>query len=484
MSTTAFTSTPRPSEPAAVEAQVLLPPRWVDGNPSLHQITDDIARPLEARPGKGWWICFGVAVAALLNLVGVVGYLFANGIGIWGLNNSVGWAFDITNFVFWVGIGHAGTLISAVLLLFRQQWRTSINRSAEAMTIFAVMCAGLFPLIHMGRPWDAFFIFPYAPNQRGPLWVNFRSPLVWDVFAISTYLTISLVFWYLGMVPDLATLRDRAKAGIKKVVFRVLSLGWNGSHRTWARYEIVSLILAGLATPLVLSVHSIVSMDFATSLVPGWHTTIFPPYFVAGAIYSGFGMVLTLLIITRQTMHLERYITMRHLDRMSKVIILTGSIVGYAYGTEFFGAWYAGNLYERFHFINRATGPYAWCFYIMVLCNVITPQVLWFKKARASVPLLFAVSILINIGMWFERFVIIVVGLHRNFLPSAWGMFYPTKFDVAILVGSFGLFFTCFLLFIRFLPMIAMWEIKGVVGHGAHKMALSSDDDSKEVAHG
>ena len=306
MSTITFT--PRPRVIGGAEAEILPPPRWVDGNPALHDITNDIARPLEGRPGKGWWICFGIAFAALLNLGGMVSYLIAKGIGVWGLNNSVGWAFDITNFVFWVGIGHAGTLISAILLLFRQQWRTSINRSAEAMTIFAVLCAAMFPGIHMGRPWDAFFIFPY-PNMRGPLWVNFRSPLVWDVFAISTYLTISLVFWYLGMIPDLATLRDRAKGGIKKFVFRMLSLGWNGSHRAWSRYEIVSLVLAGLATPLVLSVHSIVSMDFATSLIPGWHTTIFPPYFVAGAIYSGFGMVLTLLIIIGRMCRL--WVTMR-----------------------------------------------------------------------------------------------------------------------------------------------------------------------------
>ena len=480
MSTTTITGVP--VAPGGVQVQVLPPPRWVDGNPALHDITDDIAHPLEARPGKGWWICFGIAFAALLNLGAMVTWLIAKGIGLWGLNNSVGWAFDITNFVFWVGIGHAGTLISAILLLFRQQWRTSINRSAEAMTIFAVLCAAMFPGIHMGRPWDAFFIFPY-PNLRGPLWVNFRSPLVWDVFAINTYLIISLVFWYLGMIPDLATLRDRAKGGIKKFAYRLLSLGWNGSHRTWSRYEIVSLVLAGLATPLVLSVHSIVSMDFATSLVPGWHTTIFPPYFVAGAIYSGFGMVLTLLIITRQTMHLQRYITMRHLDMMAKVTMLTGMIVSYAYLTEFFVAWYGGNLYEQYHFINRATGPYAWCFYLMVLCNVITPQLLWTKKARSSVAFLFIISIMVNIGMWFERFVIIVVGLHRGHLPSAWGMFYPTKVDIAILIGSFGLFFTCFLLFIRVLPMIAMWEIKGVVGHGAHKMALSDDEADKETAH-
>lgn len=459
------------------ELQVLPPPRWVQGDPSLQQITDDIARPMEGRPGKGWWICFGISFAALLNLGGMVTYLISNGIGVWGLNNSVGWAFDITNFVFWVGIGHAGTLISAVLMLFRQRWRTSINRSAEAMTIFAVMCAGLFPAIHMGRPWDAFFIFPY-PNQRGPLWPNFRSPLVWDVFAISTYLTISLVFWYLGMIPDMATLRDRVTNRIRKFVFRLLSLGWNGSHRTWVRYEIVSLILAGLATPLVLSVHSIVSMDFATSVIPGWHATIFPPYFVAGAIYSGFGMVLTLLIITRQTIHLERYITMDHLDKMAKVTMLTGTIVSYAYATEFFSAWYSGNLYERYHFINRAAGPYAWCFYLMVLCNVLAPQLLWFKKIRLNVAALFAISILVNIGMWFERFVIIVVSLHRAFLPSGWGMFYPTAIDVGVLVGAFGLFFTCFLLFIRFLPMIAMWEIKGVARHDPQHGGL----DQAEVA--
>jgi Ni/Fe-hydrogenase subunit HybB-like protein len=441
----------------------LAEPRWVAGTPSLSQITRDIARPMEGRPSRGWWICLGVAALCLLDLIGMAAYLFAKGIGVWGLNNSVGWAFDITNFVFWVGIGHAGTLISAILLLFRQKWRTSINRSAEAMTIFAVMCAGLFPLLHMGRPWDAFFILPYAPNQHGPLWVNFRSPLVWDVFAISTYLTISLVFWYLGMIPDLATLRDRTTSALKKKLFGWFSLGWNGSHRTWARYEIVSLVLAGLATPLVLSVHSIVSMDFATSLVPGWHTTIFPPYFVAGAIYSGFGMVLTLLILTRSTMNLQRYITVRHLESMAKVLLLTGSIVGYAYASEFFAAWYGGNLYEKYHFINRATGPYAWCFYLMVLCNVLAPQLLWWRRARTSVGILFAISILVNIGMWFERFVIIVVSLHRSFLPASWGMFYPTLVDFGILIGSFGLFFTLFLLFIRFLPMIAMWEIKGVV---------------------
>jgi molybdopterin-containing oxidoreductase family membrane subunit len=458
-------------------------PEWITGSPPLKQITADIAQPMEGRPGKLWYVLFGIALLGLLDLLGMATWLIARGIGVWGLNNRVGWAFDITNFVFWIGIGHAGTLISAILLLFRQKWRTSINRSAEAMTIFAVMCAGLFPLLHMGRPWNAFFIFPYFPNQHGPLWVNFRSPLVWDVFAISTYFTISLVFWYLGLIPDLATLRDRAVGKIKKLVFGLLSLGWNGSHRTWSRYEIVSLVLAGLATPLVLSVHSIVSMDFATSLLPGWHTTIFPPYFVAGAIYSGFGMVLMLLIITRQSMNLQRYITMRHLDSMAKVLLLTGSIVGFAYATEFFSAWYGGNIYERYHFINRATGPYAFGFYLMVLCNLLAPQLFWFKKIRNSVGLLFVVSILVNIGMWFERFVIIVVSLHRAFLPSGWGMFYPTLVDIGILVGSFGLFFTLFLLFIRFAPMIAMWEVKGVVtdqlghGHGGdHSPAAEGDN--------
>src|SRR5713226_503208 len=319
--------------PAGInEAEVLPLPRWVDGDPSLGEITDDIARPLEGRPGRGWWICLGVASAALLNLGAMVTWLISHGVGVWGLNNSVGWAFDITNFVFWIGIGHAGTLISAILLLLRQQWRTSISRAAEAMTIFAVLCAALFPLIHMGRPWLAFWVFPY-PNSRGPLWVNFRSPLLWDVFAINTYLTISLVFWYLGMIPDFATLRDRTAGGFRRLAYSLLSLGWNGSARTWSRYETATTILAGLATPLVISVHTIVSMDFATSVVPGWHATIFPPYFVAGAVFSGFGMVLTLLIVTRTVMRLEHYITIRHLDVMAKVMLLTGSIVGFAYAT-------------------------------------------------------------------------------------------------------------------------------------------------------
>jgi molybdopterin-containing oxidoreductase family membrane subunit len=402
-------------------------------------------------------------VAALLAGAAAVSYQIATGIGTWGLNKSVGWAFDITNFVFWIGIGHAGTLISAILLLLRQRWRTSINRSAEAMTIFAVMCAALFPLIHMGRPWMAFWVMPY-PNQRGPLWVNFRSPLLWDVFAINTYLTISLVFWYLGMIPDFATLRDRARGRAKRLAYGLLSLGWNGSHRTWSRYEATCLVLAGLATPLVISVHSIVSMDFATSVLPGWHTTIFPPYFVAGAVFSGFGMVMTLLIVTRKVMNLEAYITARHLDRMAKIMLLTGSLVAFSYATETFTAWYGRNPDERFAFWNRATGPYAWAFWTMVLCNALLPQLLWRRRVRASVPALFVLSILVNVGMWFERFVIIVTSLHRSHLPSSWVMYTPTLIEVATLIGSFGLFFTCFLLFIRFLPMVAMWEIKELVG--------------------
>jgi Ni/Fe-hydrogenase subunit HybB-like protein len=436
-------------------------PPLITGTPTLPTITDEVARPLAGRPGRGWWLC--LAAAGLLLALGVLaaGYEIATGIGTWGLNRTVGWAFDITNFVFWIGIGHAGTLISAILLLFRQKWRTSINRSAEAMTIFAVICAGLFPLIHMGRPWLAFFVAPY-PNLRGPLWVNFRSPLLWDVFAINTYFIISAVFWYLGMVPDLATLRDRARRKFARAVYGLLSLGWDGSHRTWSRYEQLCLLLAGLATPLVLSVHTIVSFDFATSVIPGWHTTIFPPYFVAGAVFSGFGMVMTLLILTRKVMHLERYITLVHLESMAKIMLLTGSLVGLAYLTEFFVAWYSGNVYERYAFVNRATGPYWWAYWTMMSCNLIVPQILWSKRARTSVPVLFVLSILVNVGMWFERFVIIVTSLHRDFLPSSWSMYTPTVIEVAILLGSFGLFFTFFLLFIRLLPAVAMWEVKAV----------------------
>jgi Ni/Fe-hydrogenase subunit HybB-like protein len=465
--------TPSLTHASAIGAAAAPVLRWIEGDPSLDQITDDVARPLDTWPGAGWFACFAASLTALSVGAACVAYQISTGIGVWGLNKTVGWAFDITNFVFWIGIGHAGTLISAILLLFRQQWRTSINRSAEAMTIFAVMCAALFPLIHMGRPWLAFFVLPY-PNSRGPLWVNFRSPLLWDVFAINTYLTISLVFWYVGMIPDFATLRDRSAGGLRKLVYGILSMGWNGSHRTWSRYETLNLILAGLATPLVISVHTIVSMDFATSILPGWHTTLFPPYFVAGAVYSGFGMVMTLLILTRHVMHLEAYITRRHLDAMAKVMLFTGSIVALSYATEFFSAWYGGNLYEQAAIFGRAIGPYAWAFWTMVACNVLAPQVLWSRRVRGSVPTLFVLSILVNVGMWFERFVIIVTSLHQSYLPSSWVMYRPTIIEVGTLIGSFGLFFTSFLLFIRVLPMIAMWEIKAAAGSG----------EDVEAAHG
>ena len=430
-------------------------------------ITDEVLAPMERRPSMLWTLAFLVAVVALGIGVWAVQHTIRKGIGVWGLNKTVGWAFDITNFVFWVGIGHAGTLISAILFLFRQKWRTSVNRAAEAMTLFAVMCAGLFPIIHMGRPWLGFWMLPY-PNTRGSLWVNFRSPLLWDVFAISTYFIVSAVFWYVGLLPDLATVRDRAK-GLKRRIFGVLALGWNGSQKTWLRYETVYLLLAALATPLVLSVHTIVSMDFATSVLPGWHTPIFPPYFVAGAVFSGFAMVLTLMIITRKIMRWEHLITVRHLENMTKVIIVTGGIVGLAYGTEFFMAWYSGNMYEAFTFKNRAFGPYGWAYWIMVTCNVGVPQLFWIKKVRTSPWMILILALLINVGMWFERFVIIVTSLHRDFLPSSWAMYAPTLIELAILLGSFGLFFTLFLLFTRVLPMISIAEVKGVLGFAARK---------------
>jgi molybdopterin-containing oxidoreductase family membrane subunit len=459
-------------------------PPLVTAPRSLAGITDDIVGQMQRRPTWRWWAAF-LAAASLLTLgAGTVTYEILTGIGTWGLNRTVGWAFDITNFVFWVGIGHAGTLISAILFLFRQKWRTSINRSAEAMTLFAVMCAGVFPLIHMGRPWDAFFVFPY-PNFRGPLWVNFRSPLLWDVFAISTYFTVSAVFWYVGLIPDLATVRDRLPPGPKKTIFGLLSFGWTGSARIWSRYETLYLLLAGLATPLVLSVHTIVSMDFATSVIPGWHTTIFPPYFVAGAVFSGFAMVLTLLIIARSVMGLQHLITVRHLENMAKIIIVTGSIVGLAYGTEFFIAWFSGNAYERFTFINRATGPFAWAYWIMVSCNVVSPQLLWSKRLRTSPAVLFVLSLVINVGMWFERFVIIVTSLHRDFLPSSWGSYAPTKIEVFTLMGSFGLFFTLFLLFVRALPAVSIGEVKSVLGVGrrtAGRAAPAASTANSEVA--
>ncbi len=432
----------------------------VEGGSSFHDITEQVCTPVE-QPGLAWWLAFLPALG-LLSVFGIsVGWLLWEGVGVWGLNNPVGWGWGIVNFVFWVGIGHAGTLISAVLFLFRQQWRTAVNRSAEAMTIFAVICALQFPTFHTGRPWLLYWSLP-LPNQM-EMWPNFRSPLLWDVFAVSTYFTVSLLFWYVGLIPDLATMRDRATTKIRRVAYGVLSLGWRGSTRHWQHYEKAYLLLAGLATPLVLSVHTIVSFDFAVSQLPGWHTTIFPPYFVAGAIFSGFAMVLTLLIPIRKWYGLEHIITTKHLENMAKIILLTGSLVGYAYAMEFFIAWYSGNPYESFAFINRAFGPYAWAYWIMVSCNVITPQLIWFKKIRRSPVALFILSIFVNIGMWFERFVITVTSLHRDFLPSSWDYYSPTIWDLGLLIGSFGLFFTLFCLFLRYLPLIAISEIKAVM---------------------
>ncbi|MCC6342460.1 MAG: polysulfide reductase NrfD [Bryobacterales bacterium] len=446
-------------------ADIALSPPLVTGHKSLSDVTGEVCRPMERRPGAAWWGAFLVAFSMLSLGMAAIGYEIATGIGTWGLNTTVGWAFGITNFVFWIGIGHAGTLISAILFLFRQRWRTGVNRAAEAMTLFAVMCAAIFPLIHLGRPWFAYWIFPY-PNFRGSLWMNFRSPLAWDAFAISTYFTISAVFWYMGLIPDLATVRDRAEPGRRKKIFSILSLGWDGAYKTWNRYEMVYLLLAGLATPLVLSVHTIVSWDFATAVIPGWHATIFPPYFVAGAIFSGLAMVLTLMIIARKVMGLEAYINRRHLEVMSRLIILTGSIVGLSYITEFFTAQYGSNHYEQFVYLNRAAGPFAWAYWTMITCNVITPHVLWFRRIRHSWVAVFIVTIFVNIGMWFERFVIIVTSLHRDYLPASWASYRPTLIEIAILIGSFGLFFTLFLVFCRLLPVIAIAEIKGVLKHG------------------
>jgi len=441
----------------------------VEGGKTYQQVSDDVCLPLESFPTKKWIIAFLISATVMTMGFALIAYMIATGVGQSGIRSPVNWGMMIITFVFWVGIGHAGTLISAILFLFRQKWRTGINRSAEAMTIFAVICAGLFPLIHTGRPWySIYWLFPY-PNQMGPLWVNFRSPLVWDVFAVSTYFTISLVFWYTGLVPDLATVRDRAKNWIRKKVYGTLALGWRGSSRGWSHYEICYLILAGLATPLVLSVHSVVSFDFAVGIVPGWHTTIFPPYFVAGAIFSGFAMVVTLLVIAREVFNLKEYITMQHLDNMNKVILATGSLVGLAYATEFFIAWYSGVEYERFIFMERAMGPYAWAYWTMICCNVISPQFFWFKSCRRNIPLMFVLSIFVNIGMWFERFVIVVTSLAQDFLPSAWRYFSLSKWDVGVLIGSFGLFFTLFLLFCRFLPTIAMAEVKSVMPHSNDK---------------
>ncbi len=443
------------------EAEGIYPPALVQGRDDFASLTETVCRVTEApKPPREWYLIFGVAVMLLGLLGAVIIHLIMKGVGVWGNNQPVAWAWPIVNFVFWVGIGHAGTLISAILFLFRQGWRTAINRFSEAMTIFAVICAGMFPAIHVGRIWFIYWVFP-IPNQMS-MWPNFRSPLLWDVFAVSTYFSVSLLFWYMGMVPDLATLRDRAVTKVRRFWYGLFSLGWNGSNRQWHRYERTYLILAALAAPLVLSVHSVVSFDFAASQLPGWHTTIFPPYFVAGAIFSGFAMVLTLAIPARALFGFKDIITERHVDLMCRIIMATGMMVGYAYSMEFFMSWYSANKYEGFTFVNRATGPYWWAYWIMVTCNVISPQIFWWKKARTNMLLVFIVSIFVNIGMWFERFVITVTSLNRDFLPSSWHYYSPTIVDLMTLAGSFGLFFTFFMLFCRYLPQVAISEVKNV----------------------
>ena len=444
----------------------------VTGGKTVSDVSHDISRHVESKPNRLWWAAFGVSLAMLGIGSYAVWMLLWNGVGVWGLNKTVGWAWDITNFVWWVGIGHAGTLISAILLLFRQRWRMSINRAAEAMTIFAVICAASFPGFHRGRLWLGFYWALPLPNTFGSLWVNFNSPLLWDVFAISTYFSVSLVFWYLGLIPDFAVIRDRAvKMGnmTRARIYNALSFGWDGAAKTWMRYESVALILAGLSTPLVLSVHTIVSFDFATSVIPGWHTTIFPPYFVAGAIFSGFAMVLTLLLVTRKVFKLEDYITIYHVELMNIIIIITGSIVGVAYITEFFIAWYGQVEAEYYAFYNRAFGPYWWAYWSMMTCNVISPQLFWFKKIRTNLMATFILAAIVNIGMWFERFVIIVTSIHRDYLPSSWTMFHPTIYDIGQYVFTFGLFFTAFFLFAKFFPVINMAEVKSIIKSTSEK---------------
>jgi Ni/Fe-hydrogenase subunit HybB-like protein len=438
------------------------------GGHDLGSVTDLVTDLTFRRTPTAWYIAFAASLSLFSLLLVTIAHLVLTGVGVWGNNNTVGWGFDIVNFVFWVGIGHAGTLISAILFLFRQNWRTSINRFAEAMTIFAVICAGIFPALHIGRVWLAYWLLP-IPNQMG-LWPQARSPLLWDVFAVGTYAAVSAMFWYMGMIPDLATLRDRAQKRSAQIIYGVLALGWTGSNRHWVRFERAYLILAALATPLVLSVHSVVSFDFATSQIPGWHTTIFPPYFVAGAVFGGFAMVLTLAIPARQWFGLKDLITIRHLENMCKIMLGTGLIVAGAYSIEFFTAWFSDMHYEQFVFLNRPFGPYAWAFWTMFTCNVLVPQVLWWRRARTNVWIIFAVAIFINVGMWFERFVIVVTSLSRDFVPSSWTEFVPTWVDLGMFAGSFGLFMTLFLLFARFLPMVNMAEVKAVMpqAHAAH----------------
>ncbi len=454
----------------------------ITGDKTYHDISVDVAAPIEGKANKSWWIVFTIASVAFLWGLGCIVYTISTGIGVWGLNKTINWAWDITNFVWWVGIGHAGTLISAVLLLFRQKWRMGINRSAEAMTIFAVVQAGLFPIIHMGRPWLAYWVLP-IPNQFGSLWVNFNSPLLWDVFAISTYLSVSLVFWWTGLLPDFAMIRDRAKTPFTKKIYSILSFGWSGRAKDWQRFEEVSLVLAGLATPLVLSVHTIVSFDFATSVVPGWHSTIYPPYFVAGAIFSGFAMVQTLLITMRKVSNLENYITILHIENMNLVILLTGGIVTVAYLTEYFIGWYSGIPYENYTYLSfgAATGPYWWAFWALIICNLIVPLTLWVRKWRRNILWTFIVSIIINIGMWFERFDIIVIDLSKDRLTSTWSMFSPTFVDIGIFMGTIGFFFVLFLLYARTFPVIAQAEVKSILkssGNNYKRLRAEKGDDA------
>jgi len=446
------------------------PPARVDGPAALlgpgqtfGSITDQISSlVLTRRTSRGWWLGFGISFFLVMVLFVSVAYLLVTGVGIWGINMPVAWGFAIVNFVWWIGIGHAGTLISAILLLLKQKWRTSINRFAEAMTLFAVACAGLFPLLHMGRPWFFYWLLPYPSTMD--IWPQWRSPLVWDVFAVSTYATVSLLFWYVGLIPDLASLRDRSRSRVGRVVYGILAMGWRGSFRHWARYEMAYLLLAGLATPLVVSVHTVVSFDFAVSQLPGWHSTIFPPYFVAGAIFSGFAMVLTLAIPIRHVYGLHNFITIKHLENMAKVLLATGLMVGYGYVIEAFMAWYSGNPFEEYVLLyDRPLGPYGAWFWLLILCNCLIPNLLWFKRLRTNVLLLFVISLLVNVGMWTERFVIVVTSLHRDFLPSSWGMYYPTWWDISTFVGTIGLFVCLLFLFLRFLPMISITEMQGLL---------------------
>ncbi len=449
------------------------------GNPSMRDITSRIASIVEGKISIKYLLTLSVTGGmAALGLFALY-YTITTGIGVWGLNNPVGWGWDITNFVFWIGIGHAGTLISAILFLFRQKWRTAINRSAEAMTIFAVLCALTMVLSHTGRQWLFYWLLP-VPNQM-QMWVNFRSPLMWDVFAVNTYFTVSLLFWFIGLIPDFATLRNYVRSEWGKKIYGFFSFGWTGSTRHWHHYEIAYMILAGISTPLVLSVHSVVSFDFTVGILPGWHTTIFPPYFVAGAIFSGFAMVMTLLIIAREVLDLKQFITPKHLDNMNKIMLATGMMVGYAYAMEMFIAWYSGSSWERWIFINRAMGDYAWAYWTMVTCNVISPQVFWFKKLRRNIPLMFVISIFVNIGMCFERFTIIATTLHHDFLPSSWGYYTPTWVEISIFIGTFGIFLTAFLLFARFVPVIAIAEVKGIMP-GAQPKHHHHDHAHAEVA--